>query len=88
MRSRSVDFSWIHPDRPNGVILEYRLHCSADSSMITHRVPGSLTKATVEGLQPFTGYLCNITAHTSAGGGPAATTSVTTAEDGEYSTVQ
>ena len=31
----------------------------------------------------ITNYSCSITAHTSAGGGPAATTSVTTLQDGE-----
>ena len=51
--------------------------------MFSPVIPGSQTTTTLSGLLPYTGYSCSITAHTSAGGGPAATTSVTTLQDGE-----
>ena len=80
--SRLVVFSWSQPDKPNGVITEYQLHCSATGrGVVSHTMTGLQTTATVAGFQPFSTYTCNITAHTSAGGGPAATISVTTAED-------
>ena len=43
----------------------------------------SQTTTTLSGLMPYTNYSCNITAHTSAGGGPAAALSTATAQDGE-----
>ena len=51
--------------------------------VFSRTVMGSQTTTTLSGLLPYTSYSCNITAHTSVGGGPAATTSVTTEQDGE-----
>ena len=68
---------------PNGVITEYQLQCSGGGQVFNRTVMGSQTTATLSGLLPYTSYSCNITAHTSVGGGPAATTSVTTQQDGE-----
>ena len=39
---------------------------------------------TLSGLLPYTKYSCSIAAYTSAGGGPAATITVTTQQDGEF----
>ena len=69
--------------KPNGVITGYQLQCSAGGRVIKQLVVGSLTKATLTGLLPYTSYICSITAHTSVGGGPAANTSVITEEGGK-----
>ena len=67
---------------PNGVITEYQLQCSGGGKVFNSTVMETTT--TLSGLLPYTNYSCSITAHTSVGGGPAATTSVTTEEDGKY----
>ena len=66
---------------PNGVITEYQLQCSGGGQVFNRTVMETTT--TLSGLLPYTNYSCSITAHTSAGGGPAATTSMTTLQDGE-----
>ena len=80
---RSLSVTWEIPTEPNGVITEYQLQCSGGGQVFSHTVMGSQTTTTLSGLLPYTNYSCNITAHTSVGGGPAATTSVTTEQDGE-----
>ena len=78
---RSLTLTWSAPSTPNGVITEYQLQCSGGGQVFSRTVMETTT--TLSGLLPYTDYSCNITAHTSAGGGPAATTSVTTLQDGE-----
>ena len=69
---------------PNGIITEYHLQCSGSGQMIRKNISGSSqTTTTLSGLLPYTNYSCSITAHTSVGGGPEATTSVITEQDGE-----
>ena len=46
-------------------------------------VSGSQTTTTLSGLLPYTNYSCSITAHTSAGGGPAAIVDIATEQDGK-----
>ena len=82
---RSLSFTWEVPLKPNGVITEYQLQCSGGGQVFSRTV--TQTTTTLSGLLPYTSYSCNITAHTSAGGGPAATTSVTTQQDGEYTII-
>ena len=79
--SRSLSLSWKAPVQPNGVITEYQLQCSGSGQVFNRTVMETTT--TLSGLLPYTNYSCSITAHTSAGGGPAANTSVTTLQDGE-----
>ena len=81
--SNSITVSWSAPATPNGVITEYQLQCSGGGQVFSRTVMGSQTTTTLSGLLPYTSYSCNITAHTSVGGGPAATTSVTTEQDSE-----
>ena len=78
--SRTVTFIWSAPSTPNGIITEYQLHCTGGGQVFNRTVIETTT--TLSGLLPYTNYSCNITAHTSAGGGPTATTSVITAQDG------
>ena len=77
--STSAVISWSPPLEPNGVIIQYRLQCGLN---VDRNVSGSQTTITLSGLLPYTNYSCNITAHTSAGRGPAATVNITTAQDG------
>ena len=82
--SLSLSLTWKVPQKPNGVIIRYDLFSSGGGQVFNWTVPGSQTTTTLSGLLPYTSYSCNITAHTSVGGGPAATTSVTTEQDGIY----
>ena len=82
--STTITLFWSAPLTPNGVITDYQLQCSGDGQMLSYSVLGSQTTTTLSGLLPYTNYSCSITAHTSVGGGPAATTSVTTLQDGEH----
>ena len=81
--SNSFRLTWSAPATPNGVITEYQLQCSGGGQVFSRTVMGSQTTTTLSGLLPYTSYSCSITAHTSVGGGPAATTSVTTKQDSE-----
>ena len=80
--SISIVFAWSAPAIPNGVITEYQLQCSGGGQVYSNNVMETTT--TLSGLLPYANYSCSITAHTSAGGGPAATASVTTLQDGEH----
>ena len=76
----SLSLSWKVPLKSNGMITKYKLKCSGGGQVFNWSVIGSQTTTRLSGLQPYTKYSCSITAHTSVGGGPAATTSVTTEE--------
>ena len=80
-KSIKIAFIWSAPSTPNGIITEYQLQCSGGGQVFNLTVME--TTFALSGLLPYTNYSCSITAHTSAGGGPAATSSVTTLQDGE-----
>ena len=79
--SKAIILVWFVPLTPNGVITEYQLQCSGGGQVFNRTV--IQTTITLRGLLPYTDYSCSITAHTSAGGGPAATVSGNTLQDGE-----
>ena len=79
--STSIIFNWSAPATPNGVITEYQLQCSGSGQVFNWTVMGSQTTTTLSGLLSYTSYSCNITAHTSVGGGLAATVTVNTLQD-------
>ena len=79
--SKAIILVWSAPLTPNGFITEYQLLCSGGGQVFNRTVMETTT--TLSGLLPYTNYSCNITAHTSAGGGPAASVSVTTLQDSE-----
>ena len=87
--SKSITFTWKPPQNTSGMIIvtNYTFQCSIPGNGVTHNltINNSQTTITLSGLLPYTNYSCNITAHTSGGEGSAATTSVTTLQDGEYS---
>ena len=80
--SKMFTFQWEVPKEPNGIITFYHLECGDGVKVFNQNTTGSQTTTTLNGLHPHTNYSCNITAHTSVGGGPAATISVTTEQAG------
>ena len=83
MSSSSIALNWNPPAKPNGVIIQYQVQCSGGGQVLPSTVAGSQTTTTLIGLTPYTSYTCIIVARTSVGGGPGATISVTTAQDGK-----
>ena len=83
--SSTITLSWSPPAKPNGVITRYSMLCSQSGVVmnISQNFNSSQTTTTLSGLLPYTNYSCSITAHTSVGGGPAATINVTTVQDSE-----
>ena len=82
--STATMLTWSPPVEPNGVITEYHLQCSGGGQLLKMNFSKNQpTTITLSGLLPYTNYSCSITAHTSVGGGPAATTSVVTDQDGK-----
>lgn len=79
--ARNVTLSWTIPEESgrNGIITGYSVIC-ADGGGIT--LAASNLMATVGGLNPYSLYMCSVTASTSAGAGPAATLNFTTASEG------
>ena len=80
-----ITFTWKPPLHIDGIVTNYSFQCSIPGDGVTRNLifDSSQTTTTLSGLLPYTSYFCNITAHTSVGRGPAATTSVTTQQDGE-----
>ena len=81
--STGIKLSWMQPVQPNGIIRYYLLLCTGREQSLNHTVNSSQTTTTLIRLLPYTNYSCSITAHTSVGGGPAATISVVTEQDSE-----
>ena len=84
--SSSITLSWNTPIEPNGIITNYSIQYFVIAAGKTLQISlmSSQTTTTLSGLLPYTNYSCNITAHTSVGGGPAATINVTTEQDSEF----
>ena len=81
--TQTFKLQWKLPKTPNGVITQYQVYCTDGEQILEHTLNGSQTTITLSGLLSYTNYSCSITAHTSVGGGPAATTIVTTEQDGK-----
>ena len=80
--STTLSASWMEPETTNGIISSYTLSCNTTGIMLA--VNGSTFTATLEGLTPFTGYTCIISASTGAGeGDSSAPQTATTDEDGK-----
>ena len=83
----SVSLEWRRPSVPNGVILHYILQYSTGTVTIPVTFNSdsdeyNVTSYTVESLNEYTNYTFNISAVTSGGTGPLATTSTRTSEAG------
>ena len=85
MSSTELQASWIIPEFPNGVIMNYTVVCNGSIISIYDANLGSGDEraVTLTGLDPYTVYECSVFATTDGGVGNASETSVArTAEDG------
>uniref|UniRef100_A0A3Q1CSA1 Ephrin type-B receptor 3 n=1 Tax=Amphiprion ocellaris TaxID=80972 RepID=A0A3Q1CSA1_AMPOC len=71
MRSTSdtLSLSWLPPEKPNGVILDYEIKYHERGQAMSHTVTSQHSSAKVEGLRPATPYVVQVRARTVAGYG-------------------
>ncbi|XP_031710576.1 ephrin type-B receptor 3 isoform X1 [Anarrhichthys ocellatus] len=71
MRSTSdtLSLSWLPPEKPNGVILDYEIKYYERGQAMSHTVTSQLSSAKVEGLRAATPYVVQVRARTVAGYG-------------------
>ena len=69
IQSRFVTLSWMPPDTPNGIIIQYEVQYSVNSTTSLINFTDTLM-GTVEGLSPGTIYTVQIRAYTRVGAGP------------------
>uniref|UniRef100_A0A4W6FP99 Ephrin type-B receptor 3 n=1 Tax=Lates calcarifer TaxID=8187 RepID=A0A4W6FP99_LATCA len=71
MRSTSdtLSLSWLPPEKPNGVILDYEIKYHERGQAMSHTVTAQHSSAKVEGLRAATPYVVQVRARTVAGYG-------------------
>ncbi|XP_076001252.1 ephrin type-B receptor 3 [Genypterus blacodes] len=71
MRSTSdtLSLSWLPPEKPNGVILDYEIKYHERGQAMSHTVTSQYSSAKVEGLRASTPYVVQVRARTVAGYG-------------------
>ncbi|XP_058483030.1 ephrin type-B receptor 3 isoform X2 [Solea solea] len=71
MRSTSdtLSLSWLPPEKPNGVILDYEIRYHERGQAMSHTVTAQHSSAKVEGLRAATPYVVQVRARTVAGYG-------------------
>ncbi|KAL3988217.1 hypothetical protein ACER0C_012535 [Sarotherodon galilaeus] len=71
MRSTSdtLSLSWLPPEKPNGVILDYEIKYHERGQAMSHTVTSQHSSAKVEGLRAATPYVVQVRARTVAGYG-------------------
>ncbi|XP_028831688.1 ephrin type-B receptor 3 isoform X2 [Denticeps clupeoides] len=65
----TLSLSWLPPEQPNGVILDYEVKYHEKDDAFTHTVTAQRTSARVEGLKADTPYVVQVRARTVAGYG-------------------
>ena len=81
---RNATLSWTTPDGDlNGIIIGYTVTCANREGMVISTLTTTNFTGTIQGLNPYTLYMCNATASTSAGASPAAMLNFTTASGSE-----
>ena len=80
---RDVTLSWSPPEESerNGVISSYTLACAGGGGLMADTITTSDLTAVVGNLNPYSRYVCTVSASTSAGTSPPATLNFTTATD-------
>ena len=75
-----MSFSWIRPDTPNGIIIEYNLTVvHVDTGNITDYIVDAnpnqeMLERVIGGFSPYQNYTASVSASTIIGAGPMATT--------------
>ena len=69
VQSTFMTLSWMSPDTPNGIIIQYEVQFSVNSLASLVNFTDTLM-GTVEGLSPSTIYTLQIRAYTRVGAGP------------------
>ena len=69
IQSTFVTLSWMSPDTPNGIIIQYEVQYSVNSTTSLVNLTDTLM-GTVQGLSPGEVYTLQIRAYTRAGAGP------------------
>ncbi|TNM97932.1 hypothetical protein fugu_014178 [Takifugu bimaculatus] len=71
MRSSAdtLSLSWLPPEKPNGVILDYEIKYHERGKAMSHTVTSQHSSAKVEGLRAATPYVVQVRARTVAGYG-------------------
>ncbi|KAM4728158.1 ephrin type-B receptor 3 [Anableps anableps] len=71
MRSTAdtLSLSWLPPEKPNGVILDYEIKYQERGQAMAHTVTSQHSSTKVEGLRPATPYVVQVRARTVAGYG-------------------
>ena len=86
MTSTSFVLSWTPPadEDQNGVIIRYDINVLVQETGESFELESPTTVLTVSNLDPYTTYICEVAAATSAGEGPYSNSySVQTLEDGK-----
>ncbi|XP_028282588.1 ephrin type-B receptor 3 isoform X1 [Parambassis ranga] len=67
--SDTLSLSWLPPEKPNGVILDYEIKYHERGQAMSHTVTSQHSSAKVEGLRAATPYMVQVRARTVAGYG-------------------
>ena len=87
--STSVTLTWRRPETPNGIISEYTLTYTNDTTSQSMKIPAvddisHMYELVVMSLNEATDYMFELSATTGGGTGPNATLLRTTEEDGKF----
>uniref|UniRef100_A0AAY4CX30 Ephrin type-B receptor 3 n=1 Tax=Denticeps clupeoides TaxID=299321 RepID=A0AAY4CX30_9TELE len=67
--ANTMSLSWLPPERPNGIILDYEIKYHEKGEAIAHTMTAQRSSARIEGLKPATPYVVQVRARTVAGYG-------------------
>uniref|UniRef100_A0A673HQR0 Ephrin type-B receptor 3 n=1 Tax=Sinocyclocheilus rhinocerous TaxID=307959 RepID=A0A673HQR0_9TELE len=67
--ANTMSLSWLPPEKPNGIILDYEIKYHEKGEAIAHTMTAQRSSARIEGLKPGTPYVVQIRARTVAGYG-------------------
>uniref|UniRef100_A0A8D2ZGK6 Ephrin type-B receptor 3 n=1 Tax=Scophthalmus maximus TaxID=52904 RepID=A0A8D2ZGK6_SCOMX len=65
----TMSLSWLPPEKPNGIILDYEIKYHEKGEAIAHTMTAQRSNARIEGLKPGTPYVVQVRARTVAGYG-------------------
>uniref|UniRef100_A0A8C2GNM5 Ephrin type-B receptor 3 n=1 Tax=Cyprinus carpio TaxID=7962 RepID=A0A8C2GNM5_CYPCA len=67
--ANTMSLSWLPPEKPNGIILDYEIKYHEKGEAIAHTMTAQRSSARIEGLKPGTPYVVQVRARTVAGYG-------------------